>query len=43
MVEEAESAISIFTSVLTKYEIEMNKITSLSEKVRSDKLQIKKW
>lgn len=38
MVEEAESAISIFASVLTKFEISENKIESLSEKVRSDKL-----
>lgn len=38
MVEEAESAISIFTSVLTKYDISEKQIDSLSEKVRSDKL-----
>lgn len=39
MIEEAESAISIFTSVLTRYQVPEQKIDVLSEKVRTDKLE----
>lgn len=41
MVEEAESAISIFTSVLTNFEIPKEKINSLSLKARADQLHTK--